>query len=122
MKLTKTFDNMSDDNLLRQETSTKASGLVPWMLKLPLTTVLKEIRAKLQSDFVFEQKISPVIVQVKTEFQTAAIRSKPFTLHIFRLKFRRYHTGKSLSEAPFFLHQLTHNMTTDCSLNYKFNT
>ena len=30
-------------------------------------------------------------------------------------------TGKSLSEAP-FLHQLTHNMTTDCSLNYKFNT
>ena len=21
-----------------------------------------------------------------------------------------------------FLHQLTHNMTTDCSLNYKFNT
>ena len=30
-------------------------------------------------------------------------------------------TGKSLSEAP-FLHQLTHNMTKDCSLNYKFNT
>ena len=29
-------------------------------------------------------------------------------------------TGKSLSEA-LFLHQLTHNMTTDCSLNYKFN-
>ena len=22
----------------------------------------------------------------------------------------------------FFLHQLTHNMTTDCSLDYKFNT
>ena len=29
-------------------------------------------------------------------------------------------TGKSLSEA--LLHQLTHNMTTGCSLNYKFNT
>ena len=29
-------------------------------------------------------------------------------------------TGKSLSEAPFF-HQLTHNMTTYSSLNYKFN-
>ena len=28
-------------------------------------------------------------------------------------------TGKSLSEA--LLHQLTHNMTTGCSLNYKFN-
>jgi hypothetical protein len=30
-------------------------------------------------------------------------------------------TGKSLSEA-LSLHQLTHNMTTDCSLNYKFDT
>ena len=30
-------------------------------------------------------------------------------------------TGKSMSEAP-FLHHLTHNMTTDCSLNFKFNT
>ena len=29
-------------------------------------------------------------------------------------------TGKSLSEALFLL-QLTHNMTTDCSLNYKFS-
>ena len=29
--------------------------------------------------------------------------------------------GKSLSEA-LILHQLTHRMTTDCSLNYKFNT
>ena len=31
------------------------------------------------------------------------------------------YTGKSLSEA-LILHQLIHNMTTDCSLNYKFNT
>ena len=29
-------------------------------------------------------------------------------------------TGKSFSEA-LILHQLTHNMTTDCTLNYKFN-
>ena len=29
-------------------------------------------------------------------------------------------TGKPLSEA-LFMHHLTHNMTTDCSLNYKFN-
>ena len=31
-------------------------------------------------------------------------------------------TGKSLSEALFLLHQQTHNMTTNCSLNYKLNT
>ena len=31
-------------------------------------------------------------------------------------------TGKSLSEALIFLHQLTHNMTTDCLPNYKFST
>ena len=30
-------------------------------------------------------------------------------------------TSRSLSELLFVLHQLTHNMTTDCSLNYKFN-
>ena len=30
-------------------------------------------------------------------------------------------TGKSLSEY-LFLYQLTHNMTIDCSLNYKFST
>ena len=30
-------------------------------------------------------------------------------------------TGKSLPEA-LFLHQLTQNMTTDFSLNYKFST
>ena len=28
----------------------------------------------------------------------------------------------NLSQKLLFLHQLTHNMTTDCSLNYKFNT
>ena len=28
----------------------------------------------------------------------------------------------NLCQKLFFLHQLTHNMTTDCSLNYKFNT
>ena len=33
----------------------------------------------------------------------------------------KFLTGKSLSEA-LFLHQLTHTMTTECSLNYKFNT
>ena len=27
-----------------------------------------------------------------------------------------------MSETLFFLHQLTHNTRTDCSLNYKFNT
>ena len=32
------------------------------------------------------------------------------------------YTGKSLSEALIFASTLTHNMTTDCSLNYKFNT
>ena len=31
-------------------------------------------------------------------------------------------TGKSFSQAHFFLHQLTHNMTKDCSLHYKFST
>ena len=30
-------------------------------------------------------------------------------------------TAKSLSEALLFLHQLTHNMTTDCSWNYHEN-
>ena len=30
-------------------------------------------------------------------------------------------TGKSLSEAIFFLYQLTHNVTTDCSWNYHEN-
>ena len=30
-------------------------------------------------------------------------------------------TGKSLSK-HLFSHQLTHNMTTDCSLSYQFNT
>jgi hypothetical protein len=35
--------------------------------------------------------------------------------------------GKSLSEAlifgrSLFLHQLTHNMRTDCTLNYEFST
>ena len=28
----------------------------------------------------------------------------------------------NLCQKRWFLHQLTHNMTTDCSLNYKFNT
>ena len=28
----------------------------------------------------------------------------------------------NLCQKLFFLHQLTHTMTTDCSLNYKFNT
>ena len=28
----------------------------------------------------------------------------------------------NLCQKFLFLHQLTHNMTTDCSLNYKFNT
>ena len=28
----------------------------------------------------------------------------------------------NLCQKLLFLHQLTHNMTTDCSLNYKFNT
>ena len=28
----------------------------------------------------------------------------------------------NLFQKHLFLHQLTHNMTTDCSLNYKFNT
>ena len=28
----------------------------------------------------------------------------------------------NLCQELLFLHQLTHNMTTDCSLNYKFNT
>ena len=28
----------------------------------------------------------------------------------------------NLCQRVLFLHQLTHNMTTDCSLNYKFNT
>ena len=28
----------------------------------------------------------------------------------------------NLCQKLLFLHKLTHNMTTDCSLNYKFNT
>ena len=31
-------------------------------------------------------------------------------------------TTRCLISKWLFLHQLTHNMTTDCSLNYKFNT
>ena len=31
-----------------------------------------------------------------------------------------FNTGKSLSET--LMYQLTHNMTTDCSLNYEFST
>ena len=43
-------------------------------------------------------------------FSTNVIRSWSFSLA---------DTGKSLSEA-LFLHQITHNLKTDCSLNYKF--
>ena len=31
-------------------------------------------------------------------------------------------TQVNLCQKLLFLHQLTHNMTTDCSLNYKFST
>ena len=40
-------------------------------------------------------------------------------------QFRNYTTKPlqvNLFQKLLFLHQLTHNMTTDCSLNYKFNT
>ena len=33
-----------------------------------------------------------------------------------------YKIQVNLCQKFWFLHQLTHNMTTDCSLNYKFNT
>ena len=32
------------------------------------------------------------------------------------------HVQVNLCQKLLFLHQLTHNITTDCSLNYKFNT
>ena len=36
--------------------------------------------------------------------------------------FYRCSVQVNLCQKLLFLHQLTHNMTTDCSLNYKFNT
>ena len=53
-----------------------------------------------------------------------------FTLNIFRCllqprqKSIAYYVSVqvNLCQKLLFLHQLTHNMTTDCSLNYKFNT
>ena len=43
------------------------------------------------------------------------------------IKFKTYHNKilklqVNICEKLLFLHQLIHNMTTDCSLNYKFNT
>ena len=34
----------------------------------------------------------------------------------------RFFVQVNFCQKLLFLHQLTHNMTTDCSLNYKFNT
>ena len=44
----------------------------------------------------------------------------PCSPHLI-LKIRTY-LQVNLCQKLLFLHQLTHNMTTDCSLNYKFNT
>ena len=44
---------------------------------------------------------------------------------ILKCKFSHFlaaHVQVNLCQKLLFLHQLTHNMTTDCSLNYKFNT
>ena len=43
--------------------------------------------------------------------------------HVLHIFFRRFSSVQvNLCQKLLFLHQLTHNMTTDCSLNYKFNT
>ena len=47
--------------------------------------------------------------------------SYPSTLFIFKFK-SEYSVQLNLCQKLLFLHQLTHNMTTDCSLNYKYNT
>ena len=39
----------------------------------------------------------------------------------FGLEKGKYDVQVNLYQKLLFLHQLTHNMTTDCSLNYKFN-
>ena len=49
-----------------------------------------------------------VCVFAKICTRTSAIINRTF-LHV------------NLCQMPLFLHQLTHNMTTDCSLNYRFN-
>ena len=40
----------------------------------------------------------------------------------FFQKFTVTQVQVNLCQKLLFMHQLTHNMTTDCSLNYKFNT
>ena len=47
--------------------------------------------------------------------------SYPSTLFIFKFK-SEYSVQLNLCQKLLFMHQLTHNMKTDCSLNYKFNT
>ena len=48
--------------------------------------------------------------------------SSKYGSSIFKKKGEFYYVQVNLCQKLLFLHQLTHNMTTDCSLNYKFNT
>ena len=58
---------------------------------------------------------------LRTRGANSKLQCFSLTLPDFQIRIPRPHTDKSLSEAP-FLHQLTHNMKTDCSLNYTFST
>ena len=55
------------------------------------------------------------------------IQKRSFTVSPYQnIKFMRFSTKNcvqvNLCQKLLFLHQLTHNITRDCSLNYKFNT
>ena len=49
-------------------------------------------------------------------------KNMKFLRYIIHKKKYKFTLQVNLCQKILFLHQLTHNMMTDCSLNYKFNT
>ena len=66
-----------------------------------------------------------VVGKQRNKFLTRFARGSQCTWVLNNVQ-KQNHTARTvqvnLCQKLLFLHQLTHNMTTDCSLNYKFNT
>ena len=78
---------------------------------------------------VTKMEISPVCKEEKRLFKCVTCDESFSQKYALDKHFESIHKFKghiiiqvNLCQKLLFLHQLTHNMTTDCSLNYKFNT
>ena len=80
------------------------------------------IKAKGETSMLLKKALSLIPKEFPNSNREAAVSQHlKFVSFNKYLKYRNY-VQVNLCQKLIFSHQLTHNMTIDCSLNYKFNT